>query len=138
MSSFQVDKVCWRAQHDLPFREQLRQHPARALADLPLTDEERAALLAGNVARLYELGAHPYLLGHLTRYGLFGLTRESYGRQMKALLDTPAEQARRVLNERRINSHPAMDGTPRRTPIARPPGRDILWHAVPPVGVLTT
>ena len=94
MSVYQVDKVCWRAQHDTAFREQLAQDATRALADLPLTAEEREALLAGNVARLYELGAHPYLLGHLPRFGLLGLTRESYGRQMKALLDTPAERAR--------------------------------------------
>src|SRR3712207_2496684 len=94
MSVYQIDKVCWRAQHDLAFREQLAQDPARALADLPLAPEEREALLAGDVARLYQLGAHPYLLGHLPRFGLLGLTRESYSRQMKALLDTPAEQAR--------------------------------------------
>jgi hypothetical protein len=102
MSIYQVDKICWRAQHDPSFREQLRQAPARALGDLPLTPEEREALLAGNVARLYELGAHPYLLGHLARYGLFGLTRESYGRQMKALLDTPAEQTRARLAGRPV------------------------------------
>jgi hypothetical protein len=94
MSVYQVDKVCWRTQHDEAFRQRLAEDPAGALAALPLTAEEREALLAGNVARLYQLGAHPYLLGHLPRYGLLGLTRESYGRQMKALLDTPAEQAR--------------------------------------------
>ena len=94
MSAYQVNKVAYRAQHDTAFREQLRQDPARALADLPLTAEEREALLAGNVARLYQLGAHPYLLGHLPRFQLLGLTRESYGQQMKALLDTPSERAR--------------------------------------------
>ena len=46
------------------------------------------------MARLYHLGAHPYLLGHLPRYGLLGLMRASYGHQMRVLLDTPAEQAR--------------------------------------------
>jgi hypothetical protein len=104
MSAYQVDKICWRAQHDPPFRERLGQDPAGAVADLVLSAEEREALLAGNVARLYELGAHPYLLGHLTRYGLFGLTRESYGRQMKALLDTPAEQARARLAGRPVGA----------------------------------
>jgi hypothetical protein len=102
VSTYQVDKLCWRVQHDPPFRERLSQDPAAALADLPLTAEERAALLAGDVARLYQLGAHPYLLGHLTRYDLFGLTRESYGRQMKALLATPAEQARARLAGRPV------------------------------------
>ena|SRR5688500_14477798 len=94
MSAYQVNKVAYRAQHDLAFREQLRQDPARALAELPLTAEEREALLAGNVARLYQIGAHPYLLGHLPRFQLLGLNRESYGQQMKGLLDTPSERAR--------------------------------------------
>ena len=87
-SAYQVDKICYRVQHDPPFREQLRQDPAAAIADLPLTDEARQALLSGDVARLHQLGAHDYLLGHLARYQLLGLTRESYQQRMKALLAT--------------------------------------------------
>ena len=86
MSIYQVNKVCWRAQHDPEFRERLRQDAASTLAGLPLTDEERGALLAGDVARLHQLGAHDYLLGHLPRFQLLGLTRESYGQRMKSLL----------------------------------------------------
>jgi hypothetical protein len=97
MSVYAVNKIAYRAQHDPAFREALRTDPARAVADLPLTGEERQALLVGNVARLYQLGAHPYLLGHLPRFQLLGLNRESYGKQMKALLDTPSEQARAAL-----------------------------------------
>src|SRR5262249_60354736 len=73
-SVYQVNKICYRAQHDQPFREALRQDPARAIADLPLSDEERAALLAGDVARLHQLGAHDYLLGPLPRFQLPRLT----------------------------------------------------------------
>ena len=86
MSIYQVNKLCYRMQHDPPFREQVKQRPAEALATLPLTTEERDALLGGDVAKLHQLGAHDYLLGHLQRYQLFGLTRESYTRRMKALL----------------------------------------------------
>ena len=86
MSIYQIDKICYRVQHDLPFRAAMRADPARAIADLELTDEERAALLAGDVARLHELGAHDYLLGHLQRYELLGLNRESYTKRMKTLL----------------------------------------------------
>lgn len=86
MSIYQVNKVCWRAQHDPAFRERLRADAASALANLPLTDDEREALLAGDVARLHQLGAHDYLLGHLPRFQLLGLTRESYSQRMKSLL----------------------------------------------------
>jgi hypothetical protein len=85
-SVYQVNKICYRAQHDPPFREALRDDPARATADLPLTDDERAALLAGDVARLHQLGAHDYLLGHLPRFQLLGLTRDTYTQRMKSLL----------------------------------------------------
>jgi len=86
VSVYHVNKVCWRAQHDPAFRERLQQEPAAALADLPLTAEERAALLRGDVARLHQLGAHDYLLGHLPRFQLFGLTRDVYTQRMKTLL----------------------------------------------------
>ncbi len=97
MSAYQVNKVCWRAQHDKPFRERLQADPAATVAVLPLTAEEREALLAGNVARLYQLGAHPYLLGHLPRFQVVGLNREGYVKQMTALLDSPGERARAAL-----------------------------------------
>ncbi len=86
MSIYEVDKICYRVQHDPAFRERMRADPAGAIADAELTAEERAALLAGDVARLHQLGAHDYLLGHLQRYQLLGLTRESYQERMKALL----------------------------------------------------
>ena len=90
MSIYEIDKICYRVQHDPPFREQMRADPARAIADADLTDEERAALLGGDVARLHQLGAHDYLLGHLQRYQLLGLTRDVYQQRMKTLLDQPA------------------------------------------------
>ena len=94
MSIYEVDKICYRVQHDVPFRETLRADPVAALADKELTDEERTALLSGDVARLHQLGAHDYLLGHLPRYQVLGLTRELYQQRMKALLGQAPATAR--------------------------------------------
>jgi hypothetical protein len=37
------------------------------LADHALTPDERAALVAGDITRLYELGANPYLIRRVFR-----------------------------------------------------------------------
>ena len=47
------------------------------------TEEERAALLHGDVAWLYEQGAHPFLLAYLTRWELFGLTVQLYSERIR-------------------------------------------------------
>jgi hypothetical protein len=87
MSIYAVNKLCRQTLHDLAWRDALKRDPASAIAAWPLTDEERAAVLAGDVAKLYELGAHPYLLSYLTRYELFGLKVEVYSERMRAARD---------------------------------------------------
>jgi hypothetical protein len=84
MSMFAVNKLCRQALHDLDFRAALKRDPEAAIAPLALTDDERAALLAGDVAWLYEQGAHPFLLALLTRWDLFGLTVHSYSERIRA------------------------------------------------------
>jgi hypothetical protein len=73
--------------HDLAFREALKRDPAAAIAPLALTDEERAALLAGDVAWLYEHGCHPFLLAYLTRWELFGLPVAVYSERIRRAKD---------------------------------------------------
>jgi Aromatic-ring-opening dioxygenase LigAB, LigA subunit len=87
MSTYAVNKLCRDALHDLAFREALKRDPAAALAPLPLTDDERKALPAGDVAWLYRRGAHPYLLAYLLRWQLFGLTAPVFSERMRALAD---------------------------------------------------
>jgi hypothetical protein len=89
MSIFAVNKLCRDAFHDLAFREALKRDPEAAIAPLALTDEERSALLNGDVAWLYERGAHPFLLSHLTRWDLFGITAHSYSERIRTAR-TPA------------------------------------------------
>ncbi len=83
MSLYAVHSLCWRIRKDPAFREDLRRDPAAVLERFRLSERERAALLAGDVAALERMGAHGYLLGNLGRFGLFGLDRESYVRRIK-------------------------------------------------------
>jgi hypothetical protein len=83
MSLYAVNHLCRRTLHDPDFREAIKRDPAGTIAPLPLSSEEREALLAGDVARLYEMGAHPFLLGHLCRWALFGLTVPVYSERIR-------------------------------------------------------
>jgi len=90
VSVYGINKVCYLVQTDLNFRELLRRDPAVALTGFPLTDEERQAFLEGDFPRLYEKGAHAFLLSRLPRFESMGFGREEYIRRMRTLL-TPAE-----------------------------------------------
>lgn len=83
MSIYAVNKLCREALRDVTFRAALKRDPQAAIASLPLTDEERAALLRGDVAWLYARGAHPFLLAYLTRWELFGLTVPLYSERIR-------------------------------------------------------
>jgi hypothetical protein len=88
MSVYAINKLCRDALRDPGFRDALKRDPAAAIAPLDLTAAERDALIAGDVARLYEWGCHPFLLAYLTRWDLFGLTVERYSKRMRAAHDT--------------------------------------------------
>ena len=78
MSIYAVHKIAHMVQKDPGFRERMRQDPSQAIADFPLTDEERRAILAGDVGRLAELGAHGYVLGSFAMQQVVGLTMGNY------------------------------------------------------------
>jgi Aromatic-ring-opening dioxygenase LigAB, LigA subunit len=84
MSVYTVHKLLHRAQVDLDFRERLRTEPADVLAELSFTDEERSALLAGDVVTLARAGVHTFLLSRIPRFQLFGLDRDEYIRRMRS------------------------------------------------------
>ncbi len=85
MSLYGVHKACYLVQVDLAFREQMRSNPTAALAGLPLDDQERAAILSGDVATLARMGAHTFLLSRLPRFDSVGLSRQEYIRRMGSL-----------------------------------------------------
>jgi Aromatic-ring-opening dioxygenase LigAB, LigA subunit len=87
VSLYGVHKALFLVQNDLAFRERMRTDPAGALSDLPLTDEERQALQTGDVAALYRMGTHTFLMSRLPRFNVpNGLTREEYQRRLSVVL----------------------------------------------------
>jgi hypothetical protein len=90
MSLFGIHKTLYLLQNDLDFRELLRTDPAAALAGMPLTEREREALLTGDMAELYRMGTHTFLMSRIPRFNaLGGMTREEYQKRLGVVLQDP-------------------------------------------------
>ena len=85
MSIFAVNHLCREVLRDHAFRAAMKADPAKALAPLDLTDEERRALIAGDVGALYRMGVNGFLMGYLARYEVCGLNIEIYNQRMRAV-----------------------------------------------------
>jgi hypothetical protein len=85
MSIFAVNYLCREVLRDHAFRAAMKADPVTALAPLDLTDEERRALIAGDVGTLYRMGVNGFLMGYLARYEVCGLNVESYNQRMRAV-----------------------------------------------------
>jgi len=85
MSVLTIHKFCRRVLHDPLFRELVLAHPEQAVDEFDFSDEERKALLAGDVARLHQMGATPFLLLIFSRFGIFGLSLAIYNERMRKL-----------------------------------------------------
>jgi hypothetical protein len=85
MSIFAVNHLCREVLRDHAFRAAMKADPAKALAPLDLTEEERRALVAGDVGTLYRMGVNGFLMGYLARYEVCGLNVEVYNQRMRAV-----------------------------------------------------
>jgi aromatic-ring opening dioxygenase LigAB LigA subunit len=85
MSIFAVNYLCREVLRDHAFRAAMKADPAKALAPLELTDEERRCLLAGDVGQLYRMGANGFLMNYLARFEVCGLNAETYNQRMRAV-----------------------------------------------------
>ena len=85
MSTFAVNHLCREVLRDHAFRAAMKADPAKALAPLDLSDEERRLLVAGDVGHLYRLGANGFLMNYLARFEVCGLTAETYNQRMRAV-----------------------------------------------------
>jgi hypothetical protein len=85
MSIFAVNHLCRELLRDHAFRAAMKADPANALAPLDLTDEERGALLAGDVGKLYRMGANAFLMNYMPRFEVCGLNQQSYNERMRAV-----------------------------------------------------
>ena len=70
---------------DHAFRAAMKSDPAKALAPLDLTDDERRALIAGDVGTLFRMGVNGFLMGYLARFEVCGLNVPSYNERMRAV-----------------------------------------------------
>jgi len=94
MSAYQVNKLCRECLQDPELRARLLTDPDAVLAQLPLSEKERVALLTGDVAALYRAGASAFLLSYLPRWGLFGLDVPTYSGRMRAANDPQTRHER--------------------------------------------
>ena len=86
MSTISVNHLCRDITRNPLLREAFLRDPEGELAKYSrkFTAAERSALLAGDVGTLYQMGVNAYLMGYLARYGLFGLTGETYSARVRA------------------------------------------------------
>ena len=85
MSIYAVNYLCREVLRDHAFRAAMKADAAKALAPLELTDEERSALLAGDVGALFRSGVNGFLMGYLARFEVCGLNVETYNQRMRAV-----------------------------------------------------
>jgi hypothetical protein len=85
MSVFNVNYLCRELLRDHAFRAAMKADPAQALAPLDLTDDERNALLAGDVGALFRMGVNGFLMGYLARFEVCGLNMQTYNERMRAV-----------------------------------------------------
>jgi hypothetical protein len=85
VSIYAVDSLCRRVVHDPSLRRALAERPEEALraARPRLSDEERQALLAGDVGRLSKMGANHFLLHQLGRWEVLGLDLPTYAARIR-------------------------------------------------------
>jgi Aromatic-ring-opening dioxygenase LigAB, LigA subunit len=84
MSVYNVNTLCREVLRDHAFRAAMKADPAKAIAGYDLTAEEREALLAGDVAKLYRLGVNAFLMGYLPRFEVCGLTLPIYNERIRS------------------------------------------------------
>jgi len=85
MTIFAVNYLCREVLRDHAFRAAMKADPAKALTGLELTDDERGALLAGDVGALYRIGVNGFLMGYLARFEVCGLNVQNYNERMRAV-----------------------------------------------------
>lgn len=83
MNVYLIHTLCRRILHDKDFRKLVLMSPETALDTMPFSEEERAALLSGDVGRLNHAGASGFLLLILSRFEVFGLALPIFNRRMR-------------------------------------------------------
>ena len=64
MSLYQLQKFLYHLNREPVVQSSFREHPLKVLANYDLNDEEHRAIVAGDIGKLYVLGANGQLLMH--------------------------------------------------------------------------
>ncbi|MGZ5803432.1 MAG: hypothetical protein ACXWLC_10280 [Rhizomicrobium sp.] len=83
MSVLAVNRLCRELLRDHAFRAAMKSDPQAALQRYTLTDQERGALLAGDVAALHRMGVNDFLMGYLARFEVCGLNSAVYNERIR-------------------------------------------------------
>lgn len=86
MSAHEVGRLCRQVLTDEELVAALLADPLAAMAPFDLTDWERNALLAGDVAALHRHGIHGLLLSYLTHAPVLGLDVATYSTRMRGVV----------------------------------------------------
>ena len=84
--AYWVNRVLFDTQHQPELMARFLADPVRYLADLPLSQVSRAALIGNHIAPLYRAGANPYLLrAHCLT---LGVTEVDYLQALRSIGET--------------------------------------------------
>jgi hypothetical protein len=86
MSLYNVQKILYQLNRDPRVRERFASDRASLLADYELTDEERTAIVDGDIGLLYVMGVNGQILMHYS--ALLGQTWDEYIAAMRSGVKT--------------------------------------------------
>jgi hypothetical protein len=84
MSLYQLNKIMYLLEVDAGFLARMKSDPANAIKGMELTEDERAAVLSGDVGKLYLMGVNMFILDSIARHELLGIDRNSYLARIRA------------------------------------------------------
>jgi hypothetical protein len=84
MSLYQLNKIMYLLEVDAAFLARMKSDPADAIKGFELNEDERSAVLAGDIGKLYLMGVNMFILDSIARHELFGINRNSYLAQIRA------------------------------------------------------
>jgi hypothetical protein len=84
VSLYQLNKIMYLLDVDSAFLAQMKSNPAAAIRDMPLSQEERVAVITGDVGKLYAMGVNCFMMDSIARHQLFGVDRQGYLDRVRA------------------------------------------------------
>jgi len=72
MSRYAINSLLYHLKKDPNLRARFIEHPRAAIADADLSDEERAAFIAGDMRKINELGGYLHLVMSIPKIGTRG------------------------------------------------------------------